>query len=166
LVLANLVHTTDGREGGNEMSSLLGGVKPMKNVNGVLLAVLTLLCFHEASSADKNAKPQHAQAESDEHYYFHDTEKANPHAAEWGYSGKIGPSHWGRLSPEYVLATDGKRQSRIDIRNTQFKPLPKLDFQYRPSRVHLVYNGRTIQENEDPGSFGVGRVKLEINLRS
>jgi carbonic anhydrase len=162
LVVANLVHTTDGREGGDEMSSLLGGVKPMKIVNGVLLAVLSLLCVHEASTADKHAKPQHAQAESDEHYYFHDTEQPKPHAAEWGYSGKIGPSHWGQLSPEFVLATDGKRQSPIDIRNTLSKPLPKLDFQYRPSRVHLVYNGHTIQENEDPGSFGLANNKFEL----
>ena len=99
---------------------------------------------------------------SAEHYYFHKTEKKNPHAAEWGYSGEIGPSHWGQLCPEYALAKDGKRQSPIDVRNPLAKTLPKLDFQYRPSRIHLVYNGHTIQENEDPGSFGMANEKFEL----
>ena len=95
------------------------------------------------------------QIETDEHHYFHKTEKPKPHAAKWGYSGKIGPSHWGELSPKYALAKDGKQQSPIDIRNTQSKALPRIKIDYRPSRIHLIYNGHTIQENEDPGGFAM-----------
>mgnify|MGYP001822024224 CR=1 FL=1 len=100
--------------------------------------------------------------DSAEHHYFHKTEKEDPHAAPWGYSGEIGPSHWGELCPEYALAKDGKRQSPIDVRDPLAKTLPKLDFQYRPSRIHLVYNGHTIQENEDPGSFAMANKKFEL----
>ena len=103
-----------------------------------------------------------AHAENAEHHYFHKQEKKRPHAADWGYSGETGPSHWGELSPQYVLAKDGKRQSPIDIRNTLPKALPRIDFNYRPSRIHLIYNGHTIQENEDPGSFGIANDKFEL----
>ena len=100
------------------------------------------------------------QATDTEHHYFHNKEEQKPHAAEWGYSGKIGPSHWGELAPEYAVAKNGKRQSPIDLRNTLTKALPRIDFNYRPSRIHLIYNGHTIQENEDPGSFGMANDKI------
>ncbi|MGI9455124.1 MAG: carbonic anhydrase [Aeoliella sp.] len=103
------------------------------------------------------------QAADTEHHYFHTKEKQKPHAAEWGYSGKTGPSHWGELAPEYILAKDGKQQSPIDIRDTLPRPLPRIDFHYRPSRIHLIYNGHTIQENEDPGGFAtVSDRKFEL----
>jgi carbonic anhydrase len=98
-----------------------------------------------------------------EHHYFHKKEKQKPHAADWGYSGATGPSHWGELSLQYVLAKDGKRQSPIDIHNTLSQALPRIDFHYRPSRIHLIYNGHTIQENEDPGSFGIVNDKFELH---
>ena len=90
-----------------------------------------------------------------EHPYFHKTEKDQPHAAEWGYSGRIGPTHWGELAPEFILAKAGKQQSPIDIHHTLPKSLPTLEFNYQPSRIHLIYNGHTIQENEDPGGFAM-----------
>jgi carbonic anhydrase len=132
----------------------------MKNACAVLVAVLSILYFRETISADEIAKQQAAEGGSDEHHYFHKSEK--PHAAEWGYSGEIGPTHWGELSPEYALAKDGKRQSPVDIRNTLSRALPRIEFNYRPSRIHLVYNGHTIQENEDPGSFGLANDKFEL----
>jgi carbonic anhydrase len=100
------------------------------------------------------------QATDTEHHYFHNKEEQKPHAAEWGYSGKIGPSHWGELAPEYAVAKNGKRQSPIDLRNTLKKALPRIDFNYRPSRIHLIYNGHTIQENEDPGGFATAGEKI------
>jgi len=33
------------------------------------------------------------------------------------------------------------------------KMLPKIELDYRPSRIHLIYNGHAIQENQNPGSF-------------
>ncbi|MEC8554878.1 MAG: hypothetical protein VXZ82_07740, partial [Planctomycetota bacterium] len=63
-----------------------------------------------------------------EHHYFHKTEK--PHAAEWTYTGETGPSHWGDLSPKYVLAKDGKQQSPIDLVNPKDEELPQLELNY------------------------------------
>lgn len=87
------------------------------------------------------------------HHYLVKTER--PHAAHWSYSGKTGPKFWGDLSPEYRLARTGKRQSPIDIRNTIPTPAQRLNFNYEPSKIHLIFNGHTIQENEDPGSYGL-----------
>ena len=88
-----------------------------------------------------------------DHHYLHKNEK--PHTAEWSYDGKTGPEHWGDLDPTYVLAKNGKHQSPIDIRSSQSANLPEINFEYKPSRIHLIYNGHTIQENEDPGSFEI-----------
>ena len=81
-----------------------------------------------------------------EHHYFHKTEK--PHKAEWGYEGDTGPKHWGDLSPDYILAKQGKLQSPIDISKSIEKELPDIVFNYRPVKINLVYNGHTIEEEE------------------
>jgi len=84
------------------------------------------------------------------HCYFHKEEQ--PHAAEWGYDGDTSPVHWGDLSPEYVLAKTGRRQSPIDIVGAVAAELPKtadLNFAYGPSKIDLVYNGHTVEEIED-----------------
>ena len=39
-------------------------------------------------------------SERSQHAYLHKTE--HPPAAQWGYSGDIGPAHWGDLSADYV----------------------------------------------------------------
>jgi carbonic anhydrase len=84
------------------------------------------------------------------HHYFHKQEQ--PHAAEWGYEGAEGPEHWGALSPRYHLARDGRAQSPIDLRGAQPDDLPPLGFDYHPVSVQLVYNGHSVQENEDSTS--------------
>jgi carbonic anhydrase len=126
------------------------------------LTMLSVLCCYVTLSADQPAPLQTSTAEHNEHPYFHKQEREKPHAAEWSYTGETGPSHWGELCPEYVLAKEGKQQSPIDLRNTLSKALPRLDFKYRPSRIHLIYNGHTIQENEDPGSFGMANKEFEL----
>jgi carbonic anhydrase/phosphoserine phosphatase len=88
-----------------------------------------------------------------DHYYLHKQKKS--HAAHWSYSGDAGPEHWGDLDPDYATAKTGRQQSPINIRGAVDTNLPKLQFKYQPSKVHLVYNGHAIQENEDPGSFGL-----------
>ena len=87
----------------------------------------------------------------DEHHYFH--KRAKSHAAEWGYAGRRGPDYWGDLDPSYALAKQGLQQSPIDIRGAVFRDLPEIVFHYKPSRVRLVYDGHTIQEDQDAGSF-------------
>jgi len=96
------------------------------------------------------------------HPYFHKEEQ--PHAAAWGYEGAGAPARWGDLSPEFHLAKDGREQSPVDIRAAAPAPLPPLRFDYRPVPIRLVYNGHSVQENEDGGSYlGVDgeRYKLE-----
>ncbi len=72
----------------------------------------------------------------------------------WGYSGDIGPEHWGQLSPEWAECTYGQRQSPINIvtQGLTPRPLPPLAFEYKPSRVQFVNNGHTLQMNYAPGS--------------
>jgi carbonic anhydrase len=131
----------------------------MKTAYRCFVAILSVLCFYETLSADEPAPRQTSQAEDNGHPYFHKKERQNPHAAEWGYSGETGPSHWGDLCPEYAVAKTGKQQSPIDIRNTRSAASARIEFHYRPSRIHLIYNGHSIQENEDPGSFGIASGK-------
>ena len=85
-----------------------------------------------------------------EHHYFHKV--ARSHAAEWSYDGTSGPERWGDLSPEYVLATQGRRQSPIDITGAVSQALPEIELDYHPSRIDLVYNGHTVEEIEDKHS--------------
>lgn len=107
------------------------------------------------------AEPKPTGDDDAEHHYFHRRER--PHAAQWGYSGANGPAHWGDLSPQYRLAKVGESQSPVDLRGVLKKDLPELRFEYRPSRIHLLYNGHTVQENEDPGSFTLaGKARYEL----
>ena len=81
------------------------------------------------------------------HHYLH--KEAKPHAAAWGYEGTGAPEHWGDLCPEYHLAKDGRQQSPVDIRGAASSDLPPLEFDYRPVTVRTIYNGHSVQENED-----------------
>lgn len=102
-----------------------------------------------------------AQQNDDEHHYFHRTESAQPHV--WGYTGAIGPSHWASLSPSYRLAAIGRQQSPIDLADMSDKDLPKIEFNYKPCKIRLVYNGHTIEEIEEAGSsIRVGEKSFEL----
>ena len=92
------------------------------------------------------------------HHYF--LKEKHPHEAKWGYAGKLGPEFWGKLSPKYRLAAEGKGQSPINIPSKCTVPaqLPVLKFEYQKERIAAVNNGHTIQHNEKRGSFlHVGR---------
>jgi carbonic anhydrase len=81
----------------------------------------------------------------------------------WDYSGSHGPSHWGNLKPEFAACREGHRQSPIDIRSPQRADLPALEFDYKPSPLHIVDNGHTIMVNYVPGSFiRVGGKQYEL----
>jgi carbonic anhydrase len=73
-------------------------------------------------------------------------------SGHWSYDGDEGPSHWGDLSPDYAPCKNGHHQSPIDIRNTKHTILPALQFDYKPSPLHIVDNGHTIMINYAPGS--------------
>jgi carbonic anhydrase len=87
------------------------------------------------------------------------------HKAEhiWDYSESLGPSHWGDLKPEFAACKAGHRQSPIDIRNPQKADLPSIEFDYKPSPLHIVDNGHTIMINYAPGSYiRVGGKQYEL----
>ncbi len=85
-----------------------------------------------------------------DHPYFHKQEQ--PATAAWGYVGATGPSHWGDLSPDFVLAKTGRQQSPVDITGALAGDLPAITFAYTPARIRLVYNGHTIEEKQDETS--------------
>jgi carbonic anhydrase len=72
---------------------------------------------------------------------------------DWDYGESRGPSHWGELKPEFAPCKNGHRQSPIDIRNTQKADLPPIQFDYKPSSLHIIDNGHTVMINYSPGSF-------------
>jgi carbonic anhydrase len=71
----------------------------------------------------------------------------------WDYSESKGPSHWGDLKPKFAPCREGHRQSPIDIRDPQKADLPPIEFDYRPSPLHIIDNGHTVMINYGPGSF-------------
>jgi len=81
----------------------------------------------------------------------------------WDYGTAHGPEHWGELSPEYALCKNGHHQSPIDIRNPQKVDLPPIQFDYKPSPLHIIDNGHTIMVNYGSGSFiSVGGKKYAL----
>jgi len=74
-------------------------------------------------------------------------------AHTWDYSEAHGPSNWGDLKPEFAPCKNGHRQSPIDIRNPQKADLPPIQFDYKPSPLHIIDNGHTVMINYAPGSF-------------
>lgn len=79
---------------------------------------------------------------------------AQEHPSEhtWDYSEAHGPAHWGELKPEFAECRLGHRQSPIDIRNSQTADLPPIQFDYKPSPLHIIDNGHTIMINYGSGS--------------
>ncbi|HTS08352.1 MAG TPA: carbonic anhydrase family protein [Candidatus Eisenbacteria bacterium] len=70
----------------------------------------------------------------------------------WDYGDALGPSHWGDLKPEFATCKDGHHQSPIDIRNPKKAALPPIQFDYKPSPLHIIDNGHTVMINYSPGS--------------
>lgn len=84
-------------------------------------------------------------------------------AHDWDYGERQGPSHWGELKPEFAPCKNGHRQSPIDIRNPQKAELPLIQFDYKPSPLHIIDNGHTVMINYGPGSFiSVGGTKYAL----
>ena len=77
----------------------------------------------------------------------------HPPEHTWDYGGALGPSHWGDLKPEFAPCKNGHHQSPIDIRNPKKASLPPIQFDYKPSPLHIMDNGHTVMVNYSPGSF-------------
>lgn len=74
-------------------------------------------------------------------------------SGHWSYEGAEGPNYWADLNPEFALCRSGHHQSPIDISNARKADLPPLQFDYKPSPLHIIDNGHTIMVNYAPGSF-------------
>jgi carbonic anhydrase len=81
----------------------------------------------------------------------------------WDYGQSKGPSHWGDLKPEFAPCKSGHRQSPVNILNPQKADLPPIEFNYKPSPLHIIDNGHTIMVNYGPGSsITVGSKKYAL----
>lgn len=74
------------------------------------------------------------------------------HPAHWGYTGDIGPDHWGDLDPAYSFCSLGRNQSPVDIVNPMAQPVEALTFAYGRAPLRIINNGHTIQVNCAPGN--------------
>jgi carbonic anhydrase len=82
---------------------------------------------------------------------------------EWGYRGSEGPAHWGELASEFAACKTGHRQSPVNIDGAQSADLPIIQFEYKPSALHIINNGHTIEINYAPGSFiRIGDKRYEL----
>jgi carbonic anhydrase len=89
--------------------------------------------------------------------------QSHPTEHTWGYSGEIGPNHWGDLKPEFAVCKAGHTQSPIDIVKPRKADLPAIEFNYKVSPLRIIDNGHTIQINYAPGSFiRVGGKQYEL----
>ena len=70
----------------------------------------------------------------------------------WGYTGAVGPDHWGDLESDFSLCAQGHHQSPIDIRDAHPSDLAAIEFDYKPAELHVVDNGHTIMVNVGAGS--------------
>ena len=78
------------------------------------------------------------------------TEKTSPH---WSYEGEAGPEHWGELSADFLMCSEGWNQSPIDLVNNVHTNAPELQLEYYSSKLNEINNGHSIQQNMEPGSF-------------
>lgn len=73
---------------------------------------------------------------------------------QWSYSGSTGPAKWAKLGKGFAACAAGQTQSPIDIPDADARKgdLAPLLFDYKPSPLRIIDNGRTIQVNYAPGS--------------
>ncbi len=124
-----------------------------------------LIGSHEASSSEKKDKDkeqvaaktdQGAAAEEEEIGHgaaaVEEEEEGARGGSKWGYGGKIGPSHWAKLSKDYRLCGRGTTQSPIDISGFSGASVMPIEFDYHLTPLEIVHNGHTVQVNYQPGS--------------
>jgi carbonic anhydrase len=84
-------------------------------------------------------------------------------ASHWGYSGEAGPEHWGALSADNIMCSEGKNQSPIDLSNLIQANLSPIRFSYVAGGHEILNNGHTIQVNYQAGSkIAVGGQEFEL----
>jgi len=87
----------------------------------------------------------------------HNDNKA-AHTSHWSYEGNTGPAHWNHVSPDYALCATGKKQSPINITNSEKADLPALEFNYKPIPLAIQNNGHSIKMPADTaGTLTIGK---------
>ncbi|HET7773918.1 MAG TPA: carbonic anhydrase family protein [Burkholderiaceae bacterium] len=79
---------------------------------------------------------------------------ASEHGARWSYGDdETGPAHWGRLEPRFNACAIGKRQSPIDILDSEAlqTPMEPIRFNWGTAAGSVVHNGHTLQVDLEPG---------------
>ena len=90
-------------------------------------------------------------------------EKSTHH---WSYEGESGPEHWGELSPDFLMCSEGWNQSPVNLVDEVDGNLPTLEFEYYSGDINETNNGHSIQQNMNPGSFlRVPEKNLEFELK-
>lgn len=128
--------------------------------------LLACLMAFTLSCKDKKHKENHKDGKHHEKHDKHhkgDKEHHGKHSDDhdgkanhkWGYSGNMGPEHWGKLYTDCA----GKAQSPINIveKDTKTENWGKLEPNYREkTMIHdVVNNGHSVQFNFEPGDHHV-----------
>jgi carbonic anhydrase len=74
-------------------------------------------------------------------------------ADSWGYTGKINPENWGKLSPDFQACQNGTEQSPIDLPDAVDLGFKDLAIDYHYSPLTLFNNGLTLRGDYQPGSW-------------
>jgi carbonic anhydrase len=74
-------------------------------------------------------------------------------SSEFSYSGGTGPGYWGELDPAWEDCEVNARQSPINIEQSTTDPnLGPLVLNLHGTKVNLINNGHTIEQEYEPGS--------------
>jgi carbonic anhydrase len=88
----------------------------------------------------------------------------------WGYSGHSGPEHWGEVSEDFSVCSEGRNQSPIDIVAPVQGELPAIELKYSGDTTEVVNNGHAIVVKVSPGSVlvaeGVESELLQFHFHS
>jgi carbonic anhydrase len=73
---------------------------------------------------------------------------------EWSYDAESesGPEYWGDISEKYKACKEGLSQSPVDIAGALDVALPRIEFNYAPTKLNIINNGHTIVVKYDKGS--------------
>jgi carbonic anhydrase len=83
------------------------------------------------------------------------TVAAAPKVVEWGYGAANGPAKWAKIDKDFGVCASGQTQSPIDIKDKDVRKgdIPPMLFNFRPSPLRVVDDGRSIVVKYAPGSW-------------
>jgi len=84
---------------------------------------------------------------------------------DWSYEGDAGPEHWGDLTPDWVVAKRGERQSPIDVRTetAESAVLDPIQVDYQPCGLRLANDGLVVALAWEPKSrMTIGSQRYEL----